>query len=107
MTQARKNLISLQDTSYYHCMSRCVRRAYLCGEDKLTGQDFSHRRDWMVERISFLADIFAIDVCAYAIMSNHYHLVLNINEVKISALSTQEVCTRWAKIYSLPVLVEY
>ena len=82
MTQSRNSLISLADTPYYHCISRCVRRAFLCGRDNYTGQSFEHRRQWG-ERIRFLAGIFAIDVCAYAIMSNHYHLVLHINEQEI------------------------
>ena len=31
MTQSRSQQVSLQDTRYYHLISRCVRRAYLCG----------------------------------------------------------------------------
>jgi len=76
MTQSRSSLISLVDTPYYHCISRCVRRAVLCGEDKYSGKSFSHRRQWMVDRVRQLSAIFTIDVCAYSIMSNHYHLVL-------------------------------
>ena len=51
MRQSRSSLISLVDTPYYHCICRCVRRAFLCGEDPYTGKDFSYRRQWMVDRI--------------------------------------------------------
>jgi hypothetical protein len=47
MTTARKQLISLNDTAYYHCISRCVRRAYLCGQDKATGQNYEHLGTWL------------------------------------------------------------
>jgi REP element-mobilizing transposase RayT len=105
MTQSRATQVSLVDTPYYHCISRCVRRAFLCGKDKFSGQSFEHRRQWMVERIQFLTSIFTIDTCAYAIMSNHYHLVLHINESENSELTDQEVCLRWSCLYSMPTLV--
>ena len=105
MTQSRDSLISLADTPHYHCISRCVRRAFLCGNDCYTGQSFEHRRQWMIDRIRDLTDVFAIEVCAYAIMSNHYHLVLYVNEAEIETCSYEDVCERWAKIYSLSPLV--
>lgn len=64
MTQARSKQVSLKDTRYYHLISGCVRRAYLCGEDSYSKQSFEHRRQFMVDRIRFFTAIFAIDVAA-------------------------------------------
>jgi len=77
-----------------------VRRAFLCGFDQTTQQDFEHRRQWMLDRLAEIETVFCIDVCAYAIMSNHYHLVLYINKEEVDALSDLEVIERWRKIYS-------
>lgn len=44
MTQSRDTQISLDDTSFYHCYVRCVRRAFLCGDDHKTGENFDHRK---------------------------------------------------------------
>jgi hypothetical protein len=62
-----------------------VRRAFLCGKGHYSGQDYEyeHRRQWVVEHLAVLAAIFAIDLCAYAVMSNHYHLVVRINHQKV------------------------
>ncbi|MFT4939011.1 MAG: hypothetical protein ACI88A_002043 [Paraglaciecola sp.] len=74
MPYARKNQISLIDTPYYHRVSRCVRRAFLCGTDNYSGQSFEHRRGWVEARLLFLASVFAIDVAAYAVMSNQQNV---------------------------------
>jgi len=105
MAQSRQSQVSLSDTPYYHCISRCVRRAYLCGKDKYTQQSFEHRRQWVAERMHYLASIFNIDICAYAIMSNHYHLVVHVDEKTNADLTHENVCKRWFKLYSKPVLV--
>jgi hypothetical protein len=54
-------------------ISQYVRRAYLCGYDVVTGQDFSHRKQQDLGRLQHLAAIFTIDVCAFAIMANPMH----------------------------------
>jgi len=106
MTQSRQSQVSLTDTLYYHCISRCVRRAFLCGEDKYTGKSFAHRRQWVIERMHYLASVFNLDICAYAVLSNHYHIVLHVNEHENSLLSNEAVCERWRRLYSVPILVE-
>ena len=100
MPQARKTLISLSDTPFYHCMSRCVRRAFLCGEDHYTGINYEHRRDWLESLLLKVADVFAIKLCAYAIMHNHYHVVLNVRTDLSLSWSNEEVVTRWHTLFA-------
>jgi hypothetical protein len=94
MTQTLSKQVSLQDICCYHLISRCVRRAYLCGEDAYTKQNFEHRSQWMVDRIRFLTSVFAIDVAAYAVISNHYHLVVYIDESEALAKPKLIKCKR-------------
>jgi putative transposase len=99
VTRARYQQVSLQDTPYYHCISRCVRRAYLCGDDPISGQNFDHRKQWLVRRIKQMAAHFAVDICAYAVMSNHYHLVLHVDSTAAAAWSDEEVIARWRALF--------
>lgn len=107
MTRARSQLVDPSMTPYYHCICRCVRQAYLCGFDQLTGQSYEHRKQWLVERLGLIARVFAIEVCAYAVMANHYHLVLRINREVARAWSDDEVIERWTRLYSLPRVIEH
>jgi REP element-mobilizing transposase RayT len=106
MTRPRKALISLADTPYYHITSRCVRRAYLCGVDHYSGQSYEHRRQWVVDRIRLLSSLFAIDVCSYAVMSNHYHLVLKLCPDQIEGLSDDDIMDRWCALFKGPLLIQ-
>ncbi|MFM2478177.1 transposase [Celerinatantimonas sp. MCCC 1A17872] len=99
MAKPRSQQISVRDTPYYHCVSRCVRKAFLCGVDAATGQNYEHRRGWIEERLLQLADIFAIDICAYAIMSNHVHIVFHINPQIAQKLTPLEVIERWHRLH--------
>ncbi len=83
----------------YHCFSRCVRRAFLCGFDKLSLRDFSHRKAWLVDRLRYLAAVFAIEVCAYAVMETHYHNILRTRPDIVALWSDREVATRWLTLF--------
>jgi REP element-mobilizing transposase RayT len=105
MGYARKSLISLQDTPYYHVVARCVRRAWLWGFDEYAGRDYSHRKQWILERLSLLSSIFAIDICAYAVMSNHYHLVVFVDQMRAQQLTHREVVERWTQLFGRPPII--
>jgi len=46
-----------------------------------------------------LAAIFSIDICAYAVMSNHTHLVLHVNECEAKNWSIKQVLERWHRLH--------
>jgi REP element-mobilizing transposase RayT len=106
MPVARKEQVCLDATPYYHVVSRCVRRAFLCGVDSVTGQSYEHRKEWIVERLTELSDLFAVDVCSYAVMSNHTHIVVRLDTETADNWSEEEVMERWGRLFSLPVLVQ-
>ena len=83
---------------FYHCVSRCVRRAWLCGQDPISGRCFDHRRDWIEQRLLMLADSFAVGLYAWAVMSNHTHVVLRIDPGLPEQWTDEEVARRWARL---------
>ena len=106
MTYPRTSLICPQTTPYYHVYSRCVRRAFLCGFDAVSNKNYSFRKEWISERLAQLSDVFAINIASYAIMSNHYHLVLYIDLNAAKNWSIHDVITRWCKLSGAPYLVK-
>jgi len=101
MALPRSQYVQEGQEGVYHCFSRCVRRAFLCGFDSVTLQDFSHRKAWLVQRLRFLATVFAIEVCAYAVMENHYHTVLRTRPDIVALWSDWDVATRWLTLFPL------
>ena len=89
MTTARKFVVDPTVTPFYHCISRCVRRALLCGESH------SHRKQWIESRLQELAGLFAIDVCGFAIMDNHLHVLLRLNLQQAKAWTAEDIARRW------------
>ena len=73
--QARGKSMDPAKVQVFHTVQRCVRRAFLCGEDAVSGKSYDHRKQWIRERLEFLASIFAIDLLTYTVLSNHLHLV--------------------------------
>ncbi|MFT5594800.1 MAG: hypothetical protein ACI8SR_003194 [Oceanicoccus sp.] len=99
MPKPRKEQVSLEATPYYHCVSRCVRKAFLCGFDHQSDVSYEHRRGWLENELIKQAQVFSIDIAAYAIMSNHYHVVLHINQNQAKSWSIDEVIDRWHQLY--------
>ncbi|MBE7213598.1 transposase [Shewanella benthica] len=100
MPRPRRTQVSIEDTSWYHCCSRVCRRAMLMGDDKFTGKNYDHRRDWVESQLLTLASVFAIDVAAYAVMSNHLHLVLSVDIYESNNWTDREVVEHWHQIFN-------
>ena len=96
MTMARSKLVDPELTRVYHCVSRCVRKAFLIrGEG---GQQPDHAR-WLEARLKELGDTFAISVISYAVMSNHLHVLVRLDPDRARGWSAEEVAERWARFY--------
>ena len=98
-TYSRRQIVVEDQVGVYHCIARCVRRAFLCGVDPYTGQDYSHRKEWILDRLRELAGLFAIEVCGYSVMSNHLHLVLRNRPDIAEQWSADEIALRWCRVF--------
>ena len=95
----RKFVFDPAEVGVYHCVNRCVRRAFLCGTDAHTGKCYEHRKDALQQRLEFLAGQFAVDVLGFAIMSNHIHLVARTRPDIVGEWSDEEVARRWWNVF--------
>jgi REP element-mobilizing transposase RayT len=100
MTYARSQLVSDTAPGFYHCVSRCVRRAFLCGKDHYTGRSYEHRKGWVEDRLHTLAQAFSVSIYAYAVMSNHLHVVVRVDPTAVADWTDEEVARRWTHAYA-------
>lgn len=97
--QARGKVIDPAEVQIVHCVQRCVRRAFLCGQDPYSGKSYEHRREWIRQRLKWLAGIFGIDCLTYTVMHNHIHLVLRSRPDVVATWSNEEVARRWLRLF--------
>ncbi|MHC5002835.1 MAG: transposase [Planctomycetota bacterium] len=90
---ARRLLVPEGISRSYHCLSRCVRKAYLCGDRR------AHRKDWIKRRLLELDRVFAIEVGAFAIMGNHLHLMVRTQPQWVDTWSDEEIARRWLRLF--------
>ena len=98
MTYARAHLVDTENGGFYHCISRCVRRSWLCGRDSVSGRSFEHRRGWIESRLLELSELFAVELYGYAVMSNHYHVVVQVDPKRVGEWSDESVVRRWLRL---------
>ena len=97
MLKPRKLQISLEATPY-HSVSRCVRRAFLYGNDSVSGRSHEHRRHQIEHDLLRLASIFFVDVAAFAVLSNHYHIVLHVDVEAAKEAQPKDIVRRWHQL---------
>ncbi len=96
---ARKEIVCESEVEVFHAYTRCVRRAFLCGDDALTGKNYDHRKQWVEERLQELSATMALDICGYAVMGNHLHVVVRTRPDLVAGWSDEDVARRWRRLF--------
>ena len=91
----RRDVLADGEIQVVHCVNRCVRRAFLCGNDDVSGNNYDHRREMIRKRLEFLAGIMGIEVLGYAVMSNHFHCILRSRHDVVATWSNEQVALKW------------
>ncbi len=109
MAIARAHLVDPNVTRWYHCINRCIRRAFLLGEGE------TDRKEWIENRLEELSQIFAISVAGFTVLDNHLHVLARLDPEIAAGWSDEDVVRRWAKLFpprdknrqALPVLDDW
>ena len=93
MAIARAHLVDVSITRWYHCITRCVRRAFLLGEEPYA------RKEWIEHRLEELSEIFAVSVGGFSVMDNHLHLLVRLDPDIAKDWSDEQVVRRWGRLF--------
>ncbi|MHC5541751.1 transposase, partial [Singulisphaera rosea] len=93
MTMARAHPVDPTVTRWYHCVTRCVRRAFLLGDPEYD------RKSWIDRRLKELAEIFAVSVAAFSVMDNHLHVLVRLDPDVAGGWTDEEVVRRWGRLF--------
>jgi hypothetical protein len=93
MTIARSRQIDTSLTRWSHCVTRCVRRAFLLGDDT------SDRKAWIENRIEELTQIFAVGVGGFSVMDNYLHPLVRLDPGVAQGWSDEDVVRRWGRLF--------
>ncbi len=95
----RDEVFPPDENCFAHLYNRCIDGAYLCGEDQVTGKDYSYRKQWIVDRTEQLASIYLINILAFNVLDNHLHLVVLTLPDEVAKLSDRDVAIRWLSLH--------
>ena len=95
----RDEVLPPDENCYAHCYNKCVQGAYLCGKCSETGKDYSHRKQWIVDRLEQLASIYLIDILAFSVLDNHLHVVLHTLPDEVDKQSDRDIAVRWLSLH--------
>jgi hypothetical protein len=99
MATPRSDVVSDGQAGVYHCISRCVRHALLCGYDHYLNRSLDYRKLWIKDRLQCLVSYFAVDVCSYSILSNQLHVVIRTAPDRVADWTDENVARRWLTVF--------
>lgn len=92
---ARVEVIAPDEVDVVHVINRVVRRFFLIGDDPVSGKNFGHRKIWIERQLQRLANAMGIDLLGFAVLSNHFHLILRSRSDVVQTWDDSEVARRW------------
>jgi len=95
----RSEICNPDQIQVFHLINRCVRKTFLCGKDRKSGRDYSHRKEWIRQRLEELAGIFAVEILGFAVLSNHLHVVVRTRPDIAKQWSSDQISLRWWHLF--------